>query len=204
MAVRDYPSEEDDDDAEQAEWELTPEGQEWRRGQAEVLRAVEQVEAADATKATGRALRERSLAAERPGEWAEWERVRHQPRHFIPLGPERPFDFEDFLIEVGRRPSPAHRIHRVDKTRGYEPGNMKWSARRTKDAARPPDQPYTTAEFAGLVNRSRYTVRSLCKDAIVRAERDVTAGRTGEWRIPPSELARWRRDGPFKLPRKPR
>lgn len=35
--------------------------------------------------------------------------------------------FERFLAEVGERPSPCHSIDRIDVTRGYEPGNVRWA-----------------------------------------------------------------------------
>lgn len=36
-------------------------------------------------------------------------------------------DFPAFLAHVGPRPSPRHSIDRIDNTRGYEPGNVRWS-----------------------------------------------------------------------------
>lgn len=35
--------------------------------------------------------------------------------------------FEAFLADVGRRPSPAHSIDRINNDRGYEPGNVRWT-----------------------------------------------------------------------------
>ncbi len=35
--------------------------------------------------------------------------------------------FEEFLADVGRRPSPAHSIDRIDTNGHYEPKNVKWS-----------------------------------------------------------------------------
>lgn len=35
--------------------------------------------------------------------------------------------FKAFYAEVGPRPSPSHSIDRIDGTRGYEPGNLRWA-----------------------------------------------------------------------------
>jgi hypothetical protein len=34
--------------------------------------------------------------------------------------------FEDFIAEVGPRPSPSHMIGRIENDRHYEPGNVRW------------------------------------------------------------------------------
>lgn len=36
-------------------------------------------------------------------------------------------DFKAFLFEVGPRPSNKHSIERIDNSKGYEPGNIKWA-----------------------------------------------------------------------------
>jgi hypothetical protein len=35
--------------------------------------------------------------------------------------------FELFLKDIGPRPGPQHSIDRIDVTRGYEPGNVRWA-----------------------------------------------------------------------------
>lgn len=40
--------------------------------------------------------------------------------------------FQDFLRDVGPRPSPSHSIDRIDNSRGYEPGNCRWATARTQ------------------------------------------------------------------------
>lgn len=35
--------------------------------------------------------------------------------------------YELFLGHIGRRPTPAHSLDRIDNSRGYEPGNVRWA-----------------------------------------------------------------------------
>lgn len=45
----------------------------------------------------------------------------------ITIAPEWRADFEAFFLAVGPRPSKKHSIDRIDNSRGYEPGNVRWA-----------------------------------------------------------------------------
>jgi len=44
--------------------------------------------------------------------------------------------FENFLADMGARPSADHQIERIDNDRGYEPGNCKWLIRKMQQRNR--------------------------------------------------------------------
>jgi hypothetical protein len=41
-------------------------------------------------------------------------------------------DYRAFLADVGRRPAETAELDRIDNDRGYEPGNVRWTDRRTQ------------------------------------------------------------------------
>lgn len=45
----------------------------------------------------------------------------------ITISPEWRNDYEAFRDYIGLRPSPKHSVDRIDGTRGYEPGNVRWA-----------------------------------------------------------------------------
>jgi hypothetical protein len=38
--------------------------------------------------------------------------------------------FEQFLSDVGRKPSPQHSLDRIDNNSGYQPGNVRWATKK--------------------------------------------------------------------------
>lgn len=46
-------------------------------------------------------------------------------------------DFMAFFMHLGRRPSPQHSIDRIDGSRGYEPGNVRWATKQEQSENRP-------------------------------------------------------------------
>ena len=45
----------------------------------------------------------------------------------ITMHPEWAKDFVKFEAYMGQKPSPAHTVERIDNSKGYEPGNVKWA-----------------------------------------------------------------------------
>lgn len=48
----------------------------------------------------------------------------------ITVAPELAASFEKFLDEVGPKPTPRHTIERIDNSKGYIQGNLRWATRR--------------------------------------------------------------------------
>jgi hypothetical protein len=131
------------EDAERAAWEGSPEGRE----HSVKVRQEAALRTADAAARAAR--QERAWAAAWPREWGEWRRVRLLLDAPIAFGDSQ-FDFDEFLKEVGRAPSPRHVVRRKRAAEPYRPGNMGW----VEDAPVASRSPYLSssqaAEFLGI------------------------------------------------------
>lgn len=127
-----------DDEAERYEAEFQA-----RRAE---LRAAEEAE---------RSRREKVWATRHPNEWEEWRRVRLLMNPIIDFCAEHPFDFEDFLKEVGRRETLNHFVERLDTSKPYQQGNMKFEE---KGPERPASPYYTAKEAAAYCRLGLQTI----------------------------------------------
>lgn len=86
-------------------------------------------------------------------EWKAWNSMRERclnPKHksFPSYGGrgikicKRWNHYENFLEDMGRRPSSAHSIHRIDNDGDYKPSNCKWATKKEQGSNRRMPAPY--------------------------------------------------------------
>ena len=65
--------------------------------------------------------------------------------------------YENFLKDVGERPTKNHSLDRIDTTKGYKPSNCKWSTRSEQQKNKTTTKIYTNGKFTGtLVECAEY------------------------------------------------
>lgn len=68
-------------------------------------------------------------------------------------------DFEAFLADMGRRPTPTHTIERKDNDGNYEPGNCCWATRNDQRKNQRPRRQFVTAERRSELAQSASNAR---------------------------------------------
>lgn len=57
--------------------------------------------------------------------------------------------YENFIADMGARPSAAHSLDRIDNDLGYEPGNCRWAIGSVQQKNKSTTVLYTNGEFTG-------------------------------------------------------
>ena len=65
--------------------------------------------------------------------------------------------YENFLQDVGERPTKTHSLDRIDTTKGYKPSNCRWATRSEQQKNKTTTKIYTNSNFTGtLVECAEY------------------------------------------------
>ncbi len=64
---------------------------------------------------------------------------------------DRWMEYENFLADMGHRPSKLHSLDRIDNNKGYEPGNCRWATRSEQQKNKGSTRRYTNGTFTGTL-----------------------------------------------------
>lgn len=106
-----------------------------------------------------RRRREQVWAAKYKKEWKEWKRVRLLLDALGDVWSSTPFDFDDFLREVGSCPRVGYRVVRRDRTLPYQSGNLRWAGPKKKAVEPAGLSADEAAEFLGIARQTVYNNR---------------------------------------------
>jgi hypothetical protein len=113
-----------------------------------------------AQEAAEQARRESIWKARHPHEWKQWLKLQSKLDHLTHAFSHPPFDFDEFLKDVGRAPSRAHLIVRCDTAQTFRRGNLRWAVpMRQKPRRSPYLNAQEAADFLGIALRTLYNNR---------------------------------------------
>lgn len=96
------------------------------------------------------------------------------------------FGFDAFIAHIGPKPTPKHTLDRIDNTRGYEPGNVRWvtmleqaNNRRSSKLVTFEGETHTAAEWGRRFGvRRQYVANAVNKgkplEGLLKAEQRVS------------------------------
>lgn len=59
--------------------------------------------------------------------------------------------YENFLLDMGERPSPAHSLDRIDTNKNYTPSNCRWATRSQQQKNKVTTRVYSNGSFTGTL-----------------------------------------------------